>query len=43
MREYNNRDPNAGKTPEQIEWEKEQETLRQLRKIEEKMVYSDIS
>ena len=43
MHEYNNRDPNAGKSQEQIEWEKEQETLKQLRKIEEKMIYTEIN
>lgn len=43
MDEYNNIDPNKGKSAEQIELEREQETQQQLRKIEEKMIYKDIN
>lgn len=43
MDEYNNIDPNKGKSAEQIDLEREQETQQQLRKIEEKMVYNDIN
>lgn len=42
--EYNrSMDPNAGKTPEQLEQEKEELTLKRLKKIEEKMILKDIN
>ena len=43
MTEYKSADINAGKTPQQLEQENEERTLKQLRVIEEKMIYKDIS
>ena len=44
MEEYNkSADINAGKTPQQLEQENEERTLKQLRVIEEKMIQKDIS
>ena len=42
--EYNkSMDPDFGKSPEQLEQEKEEKTQQRLRKIEEKMIQKDIS